>query len=494
MTYDGSGKAAGLRLYVNGTDQPMATQKDQLSKDILFNKPKANQEPGLQIGGWWRGLGFKDGLIDDIVVYNRTLTPYEVAILAQRATWKTIAAKQPALLTPTDRRALTDYYFSALHPPTLAARKALLVYRKTLADSTEKVPELMVMQETPQPKQAYLLKRGNYDMPGEKVFPNTPERIFAFPKNLPKNRYGLAQWLTHENNPLTARVAVNRYWQLLFGTGLVKTTEDFGNQGEMPSHPALLDWLAVTFRASGWNVKQLMKTIVLSATYRQDSRASRELLEKDPQNRLLARGPAYRLSAEMMRDNALVASGLINGEVGGRSIKPYQPDGLWRINSANYEPDSGAMVYKRSVYVLIKRSVPNPTLGTFDAPSRSYCTVRRQKTNTPLQALVTLNDPTFVEAAKVLGEQMTRQQDPVQALTTTYRKLTGRRPTRPEVALLMKLQVAQQVRFSQAPAKANGWLRAGQYRIDSTLNAVQVAANAVVASTIMNSDATLTKR
>lgn len=494
LTYDGSGKAAGLRLYVNGIDQPMLTKMDQLSKDILFNKDKASQEPGLQIGGWWRGLGFKDGLIDDIVVYTRTLTPYEIAILAERADWKAITAKQPAQLSLADRRVLNDYFFSALHQPMLEARTALTTYRKTLADSTEKVKELMVMQETPQPKQAYLLKRGNYDMPGEKVYPNTPERIFTFPKNLPKNRYGLAQWLTNADNPLTARVAVNRYWQLLFGTGLVKTTEDFGNQGELPSHPALLDWLAVTFRHSGWNVKQLIRTMVLSATYRQDSRAGRELLEKDPQNRLLARGPAYRLPAEMMRDNALVASGLINDEIGGRSIKPYQPDGLWRINSANYEPDSGATVYKRSVYVLVKRSVPNPTLGTFDAPSRSSCTVRRQKTNTPLQALVTLNDPTFLEAAKVLGEQMARQQDQAQAITTTYRKLTGRRPTRPEVRLLMELQAAQKDRFSQAPAKMVGWLMAGQYRVDPTLNPAQVAANAVVASTIMNSDATLTKR
>ncbi len=255
----------------------------------------------------------------------------------------------------------------------------------------------------PVTKVARLLDRGNYDALGEKVFPATPERIFPFPKNLPKNRYGLAQWLTLPDNPLTARVAVNRYWQLFFGTGLVKTTEDFGNQGELPSHPKLLDWLAVTFRQSGWNVKQLVRTIVTSATYRQSSHASKALYELDPQNRLLARGPAGRLSAEMMRDNALAASGLINRELGGLSIKPYQPDGLWRINGATYVPDSGDKVYKRSLYVMIKRSVPNPTLGTFDATSRSFCTVRRQKTNTPLQALVTLNDPTFVEAARVLG-------------------------------------------------------------------------------------------
>ena len=494
ITSDGSGKAAGLRLYVNGTDQPMRTKMDQLTKDILFDTTKVKVQPGLQVGGWYRGTGFKDGLIDDIVVYNRTLTPYEITMLAERANWTAIAAKQPAQLTPADRKILSNYYFSAVHEPTILARKKLMETRKMLADSTEKVQELMVMQESATPKQTYVLARGVYDAPGEKVYPNTPERIFAFPENLPKNRYGLAQWLTDADNPLTARVAVNRYWQLLFGTGIVKTTEDFGNQGELPSHPELLDWLAVTFRESQWNVKQLVKTMVMSATYRQDSRASRELLEKDPQNRLLARGPSHRLSAEMMRDNALAASGLMNYEVGGRSIKPYQPDGLWRINSATYLPDSGSVVYKRSVYVLVKRSVPNPTLGTFDAPSRSFCTVRRQKTNTPLQALVTLNDPTFVEAANVLGEQMTRQKDEKKAISLAYRKLTGRRPTRPEVDLLAKLQVAQLSRFSKAPGKMKGWLSTGQYRVDSTLNAAQVAANAVVASTIMNSDATLTKR
>lgn len=351
------------------------------------------------------------------------------------------------------------------------------------------------MQETPQPKQAYLLERGVYDAPGVKVYPGTPERIFSFPKNLPQNRYGLAQWVTNKDNPLTARVTVNRYWQLFFGVGIVKSTEDFGNQGELPSHPKLLDWLAVTFlEADGWNVKKLVKTMVMSATYRQDSRGSQELLAKDPENRLLARGPARRLSAEMMRDNALTASGLINLEIGGRSVKPYQPEGLWRINGATYEPDSGASVYKRSVYVIVKRSVPNPTLGTFDSPSRSFCTVRRQKTNTPLQALVTLNDPTFVEAAKVLGEKMTREKNPKMAIIQTYRKLTGRQPNPQEMSLLTKMQAVELRRFQQDAAKTKGWLMTGQYQIDPSLDPAVVAANTVVASTIMNSDATLVKR
>lgn len=499
MTYDGSGRATGLRVFLNGNEMPMTTHMDQLSKDILFDKKHVKVEPGLQIGGWWRGFGLKNGLIDEIVVYSRPLTPFEIGILAGKRNWASVAAKAPAQLTPADKAVLNAYYFSTVHEPTLLARHALTQSRKTLADTTERVQELMVMQERPTPKQAYRLERGVYDARTEKVYPNTPERIFPFPDDLPKNRYGLAQWLTHEDNPLTARVAVNRYWQLFFGTGLVKTTEDFGNQGELPSHPDLLDWLAVTFRGSdgatpGWNVKELIRTMVLSATYRQDSRPSHRAMAQDPQNRLLSRGPSVRLTAEMMRDNALAASGLLNGEIGGPSVKPYQPDGLWRINGADYKPDSGAKVYKRSLYVIVKRTVPNPTLSTFDASSRSFCVVRRQKTNTPLQALVTLNDPTFVEAAKVLGEAMTRQSDLRQALTQTYRKLTGRHPTPKELALLTRMQAHERDRFTKTPAKMTGWLLAGQYRVDPSLDPAQVVANAVVASTIMNSDATLTKR
>jgi hypothetical protein len=287
---------------------------------------------------------------------------------------------------------------------------------------------------------------------------------------------------------------VNRLWQNFFGTGLVKTSEDFGNQGEMPSHPELLDWLAATFVEQGWNVKALNKMIVMSATYRQDSRPAKEAAEKDPENRFLSHGPAYRMPAEMIRDNALFASGLLNKQIGGKSIKPYQPAGLWEINNTSYVPDTGKAVYRRSLYVIVKRSVPNPTLSTFDAPSRSYCIIRRQKTNTPLQALVTLNDPTFVEAAKVLGEQMTRNIDSRAAITTTYRKLTGRTPIPAEVDLLIGLQQIELKKFKGHPEKQKGWLTAGQYHTDKKLDGALIAANTVVASAILNSDASLTKR
>ncbi|ODS73157.1 MAG: hypothetical protein ABS46_20435 [Cytophagaceae bacterium SCN 52-12] len=491
LTYDGSSRAEGLRLYMDGDPLAMNTEIDQLTKDIIFQR---KVQPGLQIGGWGRGLGFKNGLVDDIAVYNRELTPYEIQVLSGQAGWGSIAKTPASNLSGQQLSRLKDYYLSAVSGNMRDIRKELTRWRTALADSMQQVKELMVMQEYPKPKQAYILQRGEYANKGEKVYPNTPASILPYPEDLPKNRFGLAQWLTSPKNPLTARVAVNRYWQVFFGTGLVKTSEDFGNQGEMPSHPGLLDWLAFEFRKSGWDVERLHKLMVVSAAYRQDSRATKELREKDPDNRLLARGPSGRLSAEMIRDNALMASGLLNEKIGGPSIKPYQPEGLWEINSARYQQDSGKNVYRRSLYILVKRSVPNPTLSSFDATDRSYCVVRRQQTNTPLQALVTLNDPTFVEAAGKIGEHMAQSPDDRQAVTEAYRRSTGRAPAPKELDLLLRLYEAEYAKMKKAPGKAAGWLRAGQHRAAYTPDPARVAAFSVVASTILNSDATLTKR
>jgi hypothetical protein len=491
LTYDGSSRAEGFKLYLDGTEMAMETVIDQLTKDIIFYR---KTEPALQIGGWWRGLGFKGGKVDDIVVYNRVLTPFEIKILSKKADWPSILNKNKNQLAAEDKAILKDFYLAAVDINVLNSQKDLQKKRTALADSTENIDELMVMQEMPKPKKTHILGRGQYDAPGEEVLPNTPSSILAFPSSLPKNRYGLAQWLTDKDNPLTARVAVNRLWQNFFGVGLVKTAEDFGNQGDMPSHLDLLDWLAVTFQESGWDIKQLNKTILMSSTYRQDSKTSKDLRELDPENRFLARGASTRLSAEMVRDNALAASGLLNKTIGGKSIKPYQPDGLWEINSMNYTQDSSDALYRRSLYIVVKRSVPNPTLGTFDAPSRSFCIARRQKTNTPLQALVTLNDPTFVEVSKVLGEKMAQETDGGEAIKQTYRKLTGRIPSVSEVNLLIDLQKTTYENFKNNPNKMVGWLKMGLYKIDTHLDMALVAANAVVANTILNSDAVITKR
>jgi hypothetical protein len=297
------------------------------------------------------------------------------------------------------------------------------------------------------------------------------------------------------DHPLTARVAVNRYWQNYFGAGLHPETDNFGNQGGLPTHPELLDWLAVEFRESGWDVKALQRKIVLSATYRQSSRADRQQLEKDPGNVLLGRGPAFRLTAEMVRDNALAASGLLVPKTGGPSVKPYQPEGLWAVNNAVYQPDSGENLYRRSLYTFWKRTNPPPSMNTFDAPSRSYCVVRRQKTSTPLQALVLLNDPQFVEAAKATaGKAFSRYPDPENRLRYTYRLLTARTPTARELSVLTKLYEREYGKFRQNPAKLKGWLGAGEHQVDPKADQAALAAGTVVASTIMNSDAFITRR
>lgn len=491
LTYDGSSTAAGFNLYQNGDRLPMGIIKDKLYKDILFNR---KQEPGLQIGGWWRGVGFKGGRVDDISVYNRLLTPFELGILANKKSWSMLAEKPATQLSETEKEILNGFYINAVDPYVENARFELKKLRTALSDSTENIKQIMVMEEMATPKKTTILNRGQYDQQGIQVFPNTPAEILPFPASYPKNRLGLAQWLTHDDHPLTARVAMNRLWQQFFGIGIVKTSEDFGNQGDLPSHPALLDWLAVEFRSSGWDLKKMVKLMVMSATYQQDAYASPSLRELDPENRLMARGPANRLTAEMMRDNVLAASGLINKKIGGPSIRPYQPAGLWEINSTKYTADSTDAVYRRSLYIVAKRTVPNPTMATFDASERSSCLSRRQKTNTPLQSLILLNDPTYIEASKVLGEEMSKENNQDRAITVTYRKLTGRHPSSKELEILKALYQESVKKFRMHPEKTKGWLSAGLYKINANADQTLVAANAVVASTIMNSDATITKR
>jgi Protein of unknown function (DUF1549)/Protein of unknown function (DUF1553)/Concanavalin A-like lectin/glucanases superfamily/Planctomycete cytochrome C len=490
MTYDGSGKANGMNLYLNGDLLKMDTEIDQLIKDI--NYKFYQKQPGIMVGAWWRGNGLKNGLIDDLTIYNREICDFEVKVLANKTNWASIANKDYNTLNNNEIDILRKYFYSAnLEKNTTYQNLKKLQIAYT--DSLDKVQELMIMQES-KPKQAYILARGNYDSPTAKVYPNTPESLSPFPENLPKNRLGLAEWLTNKENPLAARVVVNRLWQQFFGIGLVKTSEDFGNQGEMPSHLQLLDYLAVDFQENNWDVKRMVKAIVMSATYQQSSIFTKEMLQKDPENRLLARGPAMRLTAEMMRDNALFAAGILKNEIGGKSIKPYQPGGLWEINNTSYTPDSTDIVYKRSMYIVVKRSVLNPTLATFDGSSRSSCEIRRQKTNTPLQALVTQNDPTYLEASKILGEQMAAIPDERTAIISTYRKLTGKLLNAKELGILLDLQRKQIAKFKANAAKTIGWQKAGFYKLNPALDPVKIVANAVVANVIMNSDACLTKR
>ena len=498
VTYDGSSSATGTKIFINGKEAKTKVEKDNLTKDIVFNYLEdiiypEPIEPNLKIGARWRGFGLKNAKVDEILVYSRELTAIEVAQISQLEN-NNFLNIEPIQFTQAQETQLANYYLSNFSKNYQAARNDLAKIRTAYADSMENVKEVMVMKEMEEPRKSFILTRGVYDNYGEEVFPNTPESIMAMPEELPKNRLGLAKWLTHKDHPLTARVAVNRYWQNYFGRGLVKTAQDFGNQGELPTHPQLLDWLAIKFMESGWEVKALQKLIVMSATYRQSSFVDKKLLALDQENKWLARGPNERLSSEMMRDNALAASGLLNEKVGGESVYPYQPDGLWAMNFDPYPQDTGDKLYRRSLYTMWRRTNPNPTLSTFDQPERNLCTVKRQKTNTPLQALVLLNDPTYVEAAKVLGENMTRVDDPRESISKIFTQLTGRAPNDKELKLLLDLREKEYEVFKTNPQKSKGWLATGEYEIDRSLDKNLVAANAIVASVILNADVAITKR
>lgn len=491
MTYDGSSQANGLKLYVDGREAAMVTEKDNLYKDIVWPKGKhlGKEQPGLQVGADMRGTGFKNGLVDELVVYNRELTAPEISLLAQST-----GPNPNNITTLPNTKSLFPYYLANVSVPYQQKRDELLKLRTERNRVVEAIPEMMVMEEMKTPRPTYLLKRGVYDARGPQVRPDVPATILPFSPEFPRNRLGLAKWLLHPDNPLTARVAVNRYWQTYFGSGLQKSSNNFGNQGSLPTHPELLDWLAVTFRQTGWNMKAMQKLIVMSATYRQSSRATRELLNKDPENVWLARGPMSRLTAEMIRDNALAASGLLVTKIGGPSVKPYQPEGLWSVNSAVYEQDKGEGLYRRSLYTFWRRTNPPPSMNTFDAPSRSYCVVQRQKTSTPLQALVLLNDPQFVEAAKVIAERVFAQRNALpDQLTQLFRLLTNRKPTSSELTVLNRLYEQEYRLFANNRAKMQGWLQVGDHKSTGVTDLPALAAGAVVASTVMNSEAFITK-
>jgi len=491
ISYDGSSKSAGFKLFTNGEEMEMIIEVDNLYKDILFGLDK---EPGLQFGARLRGKGIRNAIVDEIKVFDVELSNIEIMKLIDHEELKSLVNKNSDKLSAEDQRLLYQFYTKNILKNTQQSYKKLTQLRKSYADSVENIQELMVMKETPTPVKSYFLNRGVYNARGEEVFPNTPEALLPMSDELEKNRLGLAKWLFDEKHPLTARVAVNRYWQNYFGKGLVKTSDDFGNQGEMPSHPELLDWLSVQFIDSGWDIKFLQKLIVMSNTYKQSSVATEDLIKRDLENRLLARGPSKRLTGEMLRDNALASSGLLNKTIGGESVKPYQPKGLWIVNGAKYQQDDGDKLYRRSLYTIWKRSIPNPSIATFDAPSRDICTIRRQETNTPLQALVLLNDPTYIEAARVLGYEMINEKNIDDAISKVFRQITGRKIKIQELELLVGLQKEEYKNFQENNAKMEGWMQTGAFKIEKGQDKALIASNAVVASTIMNSDAAITKR
>ncbi|HEX3147743.1 MAG TPA: PSD1 and planctomycete cytochrome C domain-containing protein [Gemmataceae bacterium] len=413
---------------------------------------------------------------------------------------------EPGKRTDAQRNELRAYYRANVSPATRKLNDRVGEINKQIAEMEKNTPDAMVMQEMPKPRDTFMLVRGQYDKKGDKVTAGTPVALPGL-RAMPQaaNRLDLARWLVSADHPLTARVTINRYWQMFFGTGLVKTAEDFGTQGEYPSHPELLDWLAVEFRESGWDVRKLVTLIVTSATYRQSSAMTKESFGKDPENRLLARGPRFRLQAEFLRDQALAVSGLLNGEVGGKSVSPYQPAGLWeelmsRSDGANwtaqtYTQSHGKDLYRRTMYTFWKRTCPPPSLAALDAPDREVCVVRRSRTNTPLQALVLMNDPTYVEASRKLAERMLKEggATPEERIAFAFKLATARAPQDKETAILKRIFDAQHARFAKDKPAAEKLLKVGEAPRDEKLDAIDVAAWAMVANAILNLDEVVTR-
>ncbi|MFN0051403.1 MAG: DUF1553 domain-containing protein [Planctomycetales bacterium] len=494
LTYDGSRKAAGVKIYVDGRPQPQEVASDQLSGSLRTEKP-------FHVGRRQAAAPFR-GRLDDLQIYGLELGEEEARRLAAGEPVRRMAdllAIAPADRTDAQRAEIRDYYLSRVDPELKRLKSALADVPSRRAALEKSIPGVMVMEEPPEPRRTQILKRGQYDAPGEEVVAGVPVALPGLPSGAPANRLGLAQWLTQRSHPLTARVAVNRWWELFFGAGLVETAEDFGVTGALPTHPELLDWLACELLDSGWNIQRIQKLIVTSATYRQSSQLSAELRERDPRNQLLARGPRFRLSAETVRDNALAVAGLLVDRIGGPSVKPYQPEGLWEDVSVErrekYVVDPGEGLYRRAMYTFWKRTCPPPSMSSFDAPTRETCTIRRARTNTPLQALVLLNDPTYVEAARKLAERAGQSADPSPAGRLSYivRLALARHPTPEEQTTLLDLWERGAAHFRSDREAASRLLAVGRSSVVSTLDTAELAAWTLVCSTLMNMDEAISK-
>jgi hypothetical protein len=485
-SYDASGKAAGLRLFLDGRPLDVEIVRDHLYKNTEGGG-------GIAYGERFRSTGLTGGAIDDLHVWSRALSSLEIAQVSDGKSLQVALARK-------DEAALRDYYFAAIDPEVARAREHLRQARERLFAIQTGTFEVLTMAELPRPRPAYVLARGAYDAPKKRsVLRDTPEVLPPFGIRMPRNRLGLARWLTDPHHPLTARVAVNRFWQMFFGRGIVATADNFGTQGTLPTHPELLDRLARDFIDSGWDVKQLCRTIVLSSTYRQRSSLTPLLRERDPDNLLWARGPARRLAAEVLRDAALADGGLLVRRIGGPPVRPYQPPGLWHGQNAflpEYVPDKGEGLYRRSLYTFWRRTSPPPNMTIFDAPSREVCTIRRPTTTTPLQPLVLLNDPQFVEAGRALGERMLREGGATVSdrVVFAFRQVATRRPSDRELELLVRLYEDERGRFHKAPDAAKEYLRVGDRTVSPELDAVELAPAAVVANAILNLDAAVMKR
>ncbi len=499
FTYDGSGKASGVRLFVDGESLTVEIDRDHLYGTIQRRwraRPGWPHRPLMvfRSGRYHTGEnGVFTGSIDQLQFFDQELSPLEIA----KIFYQEESADQEKVTSNND--ALLAHHLLRNQPAFSQLTDSLRTLVRQMINLNAEIPEVMVMKDQAKVRKTYVLDRGQYDAPTEEVFPSTPAAILAFDDSLPQNRLGLALWIIDKKNPLTARVIINRYWQMMFGRGIVETSHDFGTQGALPTHSKLLDWLAMEFRDSGWDLRQMLKKMAMSHTYRQSSKVESEALERDPRNLWLSRAPNFRLSAEMIRDNALASSGLLNFKWGGPSVKPNQPDGIWDYGglvSGRYRQDTAGNQYRRSLYTYIRRTSPHPAMVAFDAPNRTVCTVRRESTNSPIQALVLLNDPQFVEAAKVLAERMQVEGGPdlSEQLTLGFRLVTSRHPSVPELAKLEEQFDLAYHSFQKNNEAIHNLLSVGDYAVDKNLSSPSTAALTIVANTLLNHDESYHRR
>jgi hypothetical protein len=485
VTVDGSQFAKGVRVYFNGVPQRVKVEIDSLYQSFGNNGP-------LRIGASGDPNSYFRGRIDDVRIYEDELTPEEVEIVAKPMSVSEILAQPSSDRTRVEARKLRAY-FLANHasPPIVAAGDRLRAAKQALNQFIESFPDVMVMEDMSERRPTHVLFRGQYDQPREHVEPNVPTILPPLPEDAPRNRLGFARWLVDPGHPLTARVTVNRLWQMSFGSGLVKTAEDFGVQGDPPSHPMLLDWLACELIDSGWNIRRMRRLIVTSATYRQSSHVTPQILAADPENRLLARAPRFRLPAEVIRDQALYAGGLLVEQLGGPSVRPYQPAGLWEeLSNDKYEQDRGDKLYRRGLYTFWKRTIPFPAMALFDAPNRETCQVREERTNTPLQALALLNETGFVEASRALAERVIREADtePDHRLARAFRIVTSRKPLESELQVLLAGFQQHLEHYRQHPEAAEKLLTVGERPADESFDPPELAAYTAVANMLLNLD------
>lgn len=506
VTYDGSGQSSGVSIYVDGKPQKLTAATDnKVTGSLKTDKP-------FHIGRRQSSASFK-GLIDDVRVFSNSLNADDVAALFEGRAFdqlKSILLTSKEDRSPEQQQAVVEYYLKNVDDVSRALRTELAELPKQREAIEKEIPATMVMAEPEEPRKAFILKRGQYDQRADEVksdFPHVFASVMqgdgAFSAEADssathRTRLDLAQWLTNPQHPLTARVAVNRLWETIFGMGLVETSEDFGIQGAFPSHPELLDWLATELVRNRWSQRAILKQIVLSSTYRQSSNVTPELMERDPRNRLLARSPRYRLPAETVRDSALFVSGLLKEKIGGPSVKPYQPEGLWEDVSVErrdkYVPDPGDGVYRRSMYTFWKRTCPPPGMSTFDAPDRETCIVRRARTNTPLQALVLLNDPTYVEAARQLAERcINHSPNAGERLDFAFRAVVNRQPNDNECSQLLSLIESAQKKFAVEESAVREYLSVGNSHADPKIAPAELAAWSTAMSVLLNLDEAISR-